>query len=108
MTDPDIPDDSSIHPAPPGRNAGRADAEVAGEPDQDLMGVPSYLRAFLEVTSPVNVATGIIMGTQDCSQHQARALLKSAADRRRRPIEAIAAGIIASMDTFRCEDPPIP
>jgi hypothetical protein len=106
MTHPDMPDNSSIHPVPPGTNAGRA--EAAGEPDQDLMGVPSYLRAFVEVTSPVNVATGIIMGTQDCSQHQARALLKSAADRRRRPIEAVAAGIIASMNACCYEDPPIP
>jgi hypothetical protein len=114
MTDPDIPDDSSSHPVPPGGDAGRTDAGGTGETagaggsDHDLTDMPSCLRAFVEVSSPVNVATGIIMGTQDCSQYQAGALLQRAAYQRRLPIEAIAAGIVASMNSFCFEDPLIP
>lgn len=103
MIDPDVPDNSSIHPSPPRSDAG--DAAGAGEQDRDLTGIPSYLRAFVEVSSPVNMATGIIMGIQDCSQRQARALLQNAADHRSLPVEAIATDIIASMNGSCSEDP---
>jgi hypothetical protein len=93
MADHDMPDNYPSFPALPD-----AFFDDADDDQPDLLNVPSYLRAFVKASSPANIAVGIIMGTQNCSESQARALLHSASHQRNAPINVVAADIIASID----------